>query len=190
MFKDSVAVHHVPHSATVFHCSVPKSLCTQIVSAFQDLEKFDMSTHVNNNLIKTLRTDWHCHNEPLMASVVQGLITELATCFQSIDCPDDMQIKISFLDSWIAESQEGAEIEPHKHTEVSNIWSFCLYARVPEEGTSLSFCNSRMEKKRVPVREGDLLVFPSNLAHYSFDTHFGRMVYAGNISVVWEILES
>lgn len=186
MYREGVAVHYVPHIAKVFHCSVPKEVCEQTLSAFNELEKPDFTGQFNNNLLETLRTDWHCDNNPVMQPVVQCLMNKFIKCFKTLDCPDDLNITIKLVSSWIAESKKDAEIEPHMHGEMSNGWSFCLYARIPEGKTSLTFFDPKMSKTRVTVQEGDLLVFPSNLGHYSSDTHPGRTVYAGNLSVVWD----
>lgn len=152
---------------------------------------------LNDNLINTERTDWHYHYNQDFRPFYDIIYRELHECMNHYSVRigygdaserslfDKVKCKIFMLNSWYAKCRKEAFIEPHHHGYGHSLYSFVCYLRIPSLKSSLNFANSDISwSNSVSVREGDILVFPSHLKHWSKDTEEGRAIFSGNF--VWE----
>jgi ectoine hydroxylase-related dioxygenase (phytanoyl-CoA dioxygenase family) len=79
-------------------------------------------------------------------------------------------------------------VQPHTHVDgdmFTNEYSLSAYLNLPQEKSSLTFLTNRGDTTNfcVEVRKGDVLIFPSNLCHYSNDCHEGRIILSSNFRI-------
>jgi len=92
--------------------------------------------------------------------------------------------KVQMYNIWFARCKSGGYTDPHHHGLSLGCYSFVHYLKLPSKVTSLTFSNSDSSiKDRMILREGDMIVFPSNLLHWTFETEDDRCLLAGNF--VW-----
>lgn len=101
---------------------------------------------------------------------------------KDIQAPEH-DVKIYITQSWLNFTQPGQSHHPHSHP--NSYLSGTFYFSADENKDSISFINSFLreiilpsksynrynaERFTVPVKTGDILIFPSNLKHYVEDT--------------------
>lgn len=147
---------------------------------------------LNDNLLKTERTDWHLHEDvdfqPYCNFLKKHIWDAMA---QMTSYPDkrfatEYHTEVDLFDCWFARCKKGGYTDPHDHGNIGGQYSFACYLKIPSNTSSLTFASNSFEtKERIIVREGDLLVFPSRLKHWSFDTEEDRCLVSGNF--IWQI---
>lgn len=75
--------------------------------------------------------------------------------------------KLLIAQSWVGRQAQGQSVEEHKH--ISSI-NGCFYFTVPDDTTPLVFNRTNqlglIDDFRVPVQQGDLILFPNKLEHW------------------------
>jgi hypothetical protein len=177
----SVATHKIASVSNIYHSNLGKNLRDKLLNGFQRLDTEFNEGEQQDNLHKTARTDWDAHRDPDVQEVLQAIMRLLChSMTQSIDT--DYQLHMDCLCSWITLSKEGAVVEPHYHNPFELGWSFAFYAKIPSGSTTLTFFDGLAHiKSRAVCNEGDVLMFPSSLYHYTTDTEVDRVVYSGNL---------
>lgn len=151
---------------------------------------------INDNLINIERTGWECHHNENFRPYYDIILKELyksmihlssieGGCSFRGEVKKNIRYSIFMIDSWFAKCRKNSFVFPHHHGFGYGSFSFVCYLKIPSLKTSLSFANSDFSwQKNIALREGDILVFPSYLKHWSNDTEEGRSVFSGNF--VWE----
>ena len=184
MISESISKHSLIAPVNFYQTFLSSDDCESISSAYKDESKIDNMGQSQDNLYNTERTGWFAHRNPTTALIWEKIAQKFSVCYE-----EEMQhdwidsVELDLFESWIAESQDGAIVEPHIHGNSSFVWSFVFYAKIPNEKSSLNFMAFGSKTIKVFVKEGDLLLFPSNVAHFSTDTIKGRMIYSGNFLV-------
>lgn len=146
---------------------------------------------LNDNLINTERTDWKYHQNRDFRPYYNILLKELFECVIQYDTlyggglkirkDYDIERSIFMMDSWFAKSRKNAFVEPHNHGHGYAFFSFVCYLKLPSLKSSLKFASSDLSwQENLLVREGDIIVFPSHLPHWTNDVEEGRSIYSGN----------
>lgn len=163
---------------------------------FIEKEEENKLSLLNDNLINTERTNWHYHQNKEFRPYYDLILKEL---YQSMmyyssreggSSPDrgtKEQIKYSIFmyNSWFAKCRKEAFVSPHHHGYSHGTFSFVCYLKIPSLKSSLAFANSDFNwVKNISLREGDIIVFPSYMKHWSNDTEEGRSIFSGNF--IWE----
>jgi hypothetical protein len=167
----------------------------KILNFIEEKEKNKLFV-LSDSLINTERTDWHYHLNDEFRPYYDILLKELYECmmFYSLETSftlgknetRKLKYSIFMLDSWFAKCRENAFVEPHHHGYGYGLYSFVCYLKIPSRSSSIKFANSDFSwSYDTFVREGDIIVFPSNLKHWSHDTEEGRSIFSGNF--VWEV---
>lgn len=158
--------------------------CDQVIEAFDRLDKIDNTGLSQDNLFDTERTSWTAHHDDEVKNVCSQMFETFLT-FGRLSCRNNEQMEIDLFESWIAKSNKDAFVEPHHHYQNLHgcSWSFVFYACIPSGQSELVFLGNEYEKKSILVRQGDFLIFPSDLPHYSEDTCEGRIILSGNFHV-------
>lgn len=184
MIREILATHIIPKSTTVYRGFLEKKFCADIVSSYERLKKINNTGLRRDNLLNTERTDWNSHTDDVVNLVASEIVKGFGV-MASYSRSEFGEIKFELTESWIAESQKDALVEPHDHGDnfYGINWSFVFYARLPEEKTSLVFFDPTHGKTSVSLSEGDFLIFPSDLFHYTDDICEGRLIYSGNFFV-------
>jgi hypothetical protein len=87
--------------------------------------------------------------------------------------------------SWFAKCRKNSFVSPHHHGYGHGAFSFVCYLKIPSINSSIYFANSDFSwSKNISLREGDIIVFPSHMKHWSNDTEEGRCIFSGNF--IWE----
>lgn len=177
----SVASHKIATISKIYHSSLDKRYCEKILNGLERLDQGWNEGEQLDNLHKTARTDWYAHADPEVQEVLQSVMRLLCHSISQSE-ENSHQFYMDCLCSWITLSKEGAIVEPHYHSPLEVGWSFAFYARIPSGSTTLTFFDGLAHlKKRVVCKEGDILMFPSFLYHYTTDTEVDRVVYSGNL---------
>ena len=188
MRPPSISEHFVNTKLSIYHDHLDREHCELILKAYNDLEKIDNSGLSGDNLVNTERTSWFAHSESQDAAKVWSAISQrffwIVNGNMGLDSPYINSVKMNLHESWIAVSSEDAFVRPHIHTPCPLLWSFVFYAKIPNYKSCLEFKNSEMSTMPINVREGDFLIFPSNILHGSNDTVAGRTVFSGNFAVL------
>jgi hypothetical protein len=148
---------------------------------------------IADNLVSTERTDWHVHKDAKFKPYYDIFLNYLYECMFSINSypkvsygGSDNDVNIESIDCWFARCKKGGYTDPHDHGIGIALYSYACYLELPSGTSSITFANNGFEfKKRIMVREGDLLVFPSHLKHWSFDTEENRSLLSGNF--IWSV---
>ena len=88
--------------------------------------------------------------------------------------------------AWVAHYKNESFVEPHCHTPYPGFYSCSLYLSTGGKDTSLSFLSDEapsfnQNKIKIPCKEGDMLIFPSDLVHYTNDTFDERIILSANV---------
>jgi len=183
MKRSSVAIHNIEAIIQIYKSHLPRACCDAICDAYERIEKIDNTGVNQDNLFKTERTGWEAHRD----DVVRGVCCKIADIFADVriqPLPKKFTgVDVNLFESWIAKSSDDSFVEPHCH-DANNYgcsWAFVFYARLPNETTSLVFYDTLFgQQHRIDAREGDVLIFPSQLYHYTDDVCEGRTILSGN----------
>jgi hypothetical protein len=172
---------------------IDNTLNDQIKSCIESsvISKLPSGNHRDIALQMQIRSDWQLHkNTDFPSMIVSELTSLISGVVENMELFPDMynhfnlgnRYKINILDMWYSRCvSDKSTTDPHIHDRGINNFSFVLYNNLPSGKSSLTFSDYLMNwKKRIIVREGDVLVFPSSLIHWSFDTEVDRAMIAGN----------
>lgn len=186
-----------------------KEQCNLVRSFIDDKDRIDILNFIeedqknklfllNDNLLNTERTDWKYHHNPKFRPYYNIILRELYECMEAYSKQygggnvdgrmenNHIKTSIMMIDSWFAKSRKNAFVEPHNHGHGYGFFSFACYLKLPSLKSSLKFSNSDLTwRQNLSVREGDVVVFPSHLPHWTADVEEGRSIYSGNF--VWEV---
>ena len=152
---------------------------------------FIMKTTLDKELCNTLielagqkrRTGWHLQKDKDAWPYLQRVSAKVEHCISTrLNYPhfnkrkpasmkrNGMQFVVAMYNAWISFYDNNSFVHPHCHEEAPNFYSIAAYLSTGDSDTSLSFV----------CKQGDLVIFPSNLYHYTNDTSDGRIVLSGN----------
>jgi hypothetical protein len=167
-----------------------------ILNFFEDGSNYDSEWAVNygdSDLHLMERTEWDLYDNIDFKNSFKKIIeNRLYDAMMDVSCfprPSKFMrfvpnYKVQMYNIWFARCKKGGYTDPHNHGLSLGCYSFVYYLKLPSKVTSLTFSNSDSSiKDRMLLREGDMIVFPSNLLHWSFDTEDDRCLLAGNF--VW-----
>ena len=150
------AFSYIPVMKTDFilKTSIDKKLCQDIIEVTKD----KLGEDISDNLADVNRTIWELHTD------------EDAATFNA----------------WVAHYKNESFVEPHCHTPYPGFYSCSLYLSTGGKDTSLSFLSDEapsfnQNKLKIPCKEGDMLIFPSDLVHYTNDTFDERIILSANV---------
>lgn len=149
-----------------------------------------ITEEISDNLIDQERSDWHIHQQPEFADYFQNVLyprlDEIAQQMISYPSKDHglhnlFEHTLRIHDSWFARNKNGYT-QPHNHGNHLYGLSFVCYLELPSKETSITFNNHSHDYiLPVYVKEGDMIVFPSNLIHWAFGLEEGRSFISGNM---------
>lgn len=151
---------------------------------------------IGDNLILTERTDWEYHkNEKFKEYYEKIILKELKSGMRSITnqyadpniggMDADTYFDIKMINMWFAKFKDGGYTRPHNHFCSFGSYAFSCYLKLPSSRSSITFCNSlKSQILNVEVREGDILIFPGHLQHWSFDVEENRSLLSGNFTLL------
>ena len=147
-------------------------------SANQADASFVESNEEGKNLLGTSITSWTIHKEPWCQPHAARLMS-----FMSIGMREMISARTAYqlhlYDCWIVKYKNNSQLLPHNHGMFQALWSFVWYLDVPDEGTEIMYRVGDINLSKT-VYSGDLLLFPSDVMHWSDDLHENRTVMAGN----------
>ena len=179
----------------ILKTSIDKKTCEELIEASKD--KLDKD--IEDNLSNVSRTIWELHTDDSCAPTINKIMDHANFCIRTrLNYPHPNQNQPTFFDncmfhyvfatfnSWVAHYKDESFVEPHRHIEYPNYYSCALYLSTGGEETSLSFLSDEapsfnQNKLKIPCKEGDMLIFPSNLVHYTNDTFDKRIVMSANM---------
>ena len=194
--KKMDAVEYVPILKTehILKTSFDLDFCDKII----ELGKTKINTEVVDNLEGVYRTGWDLQSDPdftphlaYMTEVLSGCISKKFNYPHFRGANESYQSKgfqmaLSWLDMWVGYYDKYSFVHPHNHGELPSFWSFSAYLSTGESSeSSLYFMSDESPERsvscmRVNVKRGDVLIFPSNIFHYTNDCAGGRVVMASN----------
>jgi len=144
--------------------------------------------NVGDNLKGHERTGWYLHEDDDFRHCFDNLknilyeTTFTMACHPSIHGSfDNIYHEIIILESWFARSKQNAHTSPHNHGNFNGVFAFTCYLQLPNKNTTLTFAKSDLSyQKTIHAREGDILIFPANMAHWSFGLEEERSLVSGN----------
>ena len=175
--------------------SIDKKTCEELIEATKD----KLDEDIQDNLSNVRRTIWELHTDEDTSSVVSKIMDHVNFCIRTrLNYPHPNQNQPPFFDNkmffysfatfnaWVAHYKNESFVEPHCHIEYPNYYSCALYLSTGGDETSLSFLSDEapsfnQNKMKIPCKEGDMLIFPSNLIHYTNDTFDKRIVMSANM---------
>ena len=190
------AVQYVPVLKTDFimKTTLDKELCNTLIElAGQKLE-----TGIVDNLEGVRRTGWHLQLDKDIAPYLQRVSAKVEHCISTrLNYPhfnkrkpasmkrNGMQFVVAMYNAWISFYKDNSFVHPHCHAEAPNFYSIAAYLSTGDSDTSLNFMTDEspshgINRPRVVCKQGDLVIFPSNLYHYTNDTSDERIVLSGN----------
>lgn len=175
----------VPVQIKVTKSKITKDLCQQIIEFAEPYKQSD----IRDNLENVERTGWDLHTKDGANSVLQPVFDKIVTCSSEIVCPayssHDVPlhaVEFSFYDVWVCWFNKNSATLPHTHHSFVTHYGFSLYLKLPTGRSSIGF-NQCSTKRSVEVHEGDLIIFPSYIPHWSFDMSDGRTLLSGNFKI-------
>ena len=179
----------------ILKTSIDKKTCEELIEATKD----KLDEDIQDNLSNVRRTIWELHTDEDTSSVVSKIMDHVNFCIRTrLNYPHPNQNQPPFFDNkmffysfatfnaWVAHYKIESFVEPHCHIEYPNYYSCALYLSTGGDETSLSFLSDEapsfnQNKMKIPCKEGDMLIFPSNLIHYTNDTFDKRIVMSANM---------
>ena len=191
------AFSYIPVMKTDFilKTSIDKKLCQDIIEVTKD----KLGEDISDNLADVNRTIWELHTDEDAAPYVSKVTDHMNYCVRTrLNYPHPNQNQPSFFDNrmfyysfatfnaWVAHYKNESFVEPHCHTPYPGFYSCSLYLSTGGKDTSLSFLSDEapsfnQNKMKIPCKEGDMLIFPSNLVHYTNDTFDERIILSANV---------
>lgn len=149
----------------------------------------------DRNIKGVERSPWHIHRGREDTELFNTLADHVKLyCEGSYNLDDRDYLRLTWDDCWIMRGlSEDGFVEPHAHTKHWGGLSFSLYLDLPKGYTTLSFMSvddiGDAWNRDIIIEEGDMIVFPGNLIHYSKDVSPGRVVMSGNAVVNYHLGE-
>lgn len=111
---------------------------------------------------------------------------------QFVSTKESVKTKFFLNSFWVSWFDEDGYTWPHNHYSEyygsMGAYSFSIY--LGESETSISFQSPNdLEFNTVKVSKGDILFFPSDLMHMTFDVSLGRVIASGNFHAFIEPLQ-
>ena len=190
------AVQYIPVLKTDFimKSTLDKELCNTLI----ELAGKKLETNIVDNLEDVRRTGWHLQRDKDVAPYLQKVTAKVEHCISTrLNYPhfnkrkpaamsaNGMQFVIAMYNAWISFYKDNSFVHPHCHAEAPNFYSIAAYLSTGDSDTSLNFMTDEspshgINRPRVVCKQGDLVIFPSNLYHYTNDTSDERIVLSGN----------
>jgi len=190
------AVQYVPVLKTdfVMKTTLDKELCDDLI----ELAEQKLEGGIVDNLEGVRRTGWHLQKDKDFAPYLQRVSAKVEHCISTrLNYPyfskrqpdamraNGMQFVIAMCEAWISFYKNSSFVHPHCHEQPPNFYSIAAYLSTGEGDTSLNFMTDEspshgINRPRVVCKQGDLVIFPSNLYHYTNDTSDERIVLSGN----------
>ena len=191
------AFSYIPVMKTDFilKTSLDKELCDKLISITKDKVVDD----IPDNLKNVKRTPWQLHTDEDVAPYINKVVEKVNHCVRTrLNYPHPNQDNPSYFENkmfyysfatfnaWVAFYEDSSFVEPHCHTEYPSFYSSSAYLSTGDkETTSLSFLSDESpsfneNKLEVTVKEGDMLIFPSNMIHWTDDAYKGRVILSCN----------
>ena len=175
----------VPTFTKIQRTRFPKNLCSSLVK--QHLSSVGENTW-DDNLVGVDRSNWQIYkgyeDDPSFLELASHCQLYAETVHNKF--PED-ELNVDWVSAWIMNGKDGGIVQPHVHGKHWGELSFSLYLSLPKEKTSISFMsvdvNNDVFHREIIVEEGDMLVFPGNLIHFSKDISADRVVMSGNVVV-------
>jgi hypothetical protein len=151
---------------------------------------------IKDNLFLSERTDWFYHEDedfkPFFYDIIyKQLLNAVENIIFQFAKKDKLFIDIDYgvdvYNCWFSKFKKGGYTMPHVHFESYGNFAFSCYLKLPSLRSSLTFCNSNKKIKNIEVREGDILIFPGHLQHWSFDVEEDRSLLSGNFLLTTNI---
>ena len=190
------AFSYIPVMKTDFilKTSIDKKTCEELI----EITKDKLDEEIDDNLSNVRRTIWELHTDEDAGPIINKIMDHMNYCIRTrLNFPHPNQSEppifenkmffysFATFNSWVAHYKNESFVEPHCHVEYPNFWSCALYLSTGGDETSLSFLSDEapsfnQNKINVPCKEGDMLIFPSSLVHYTDDTFDKRIVMSAN----------
>ena len=179
----------------ILKTSLDKKLCKALYDVSQDKIVDD----IEDNLSNVRRTNWELFADDDAAPLVEEATNHMNFCIRTrLNYPHPNQDQPGFFDNkmfyysfatfnaWVAHYTDDSFVEPHCHTEYPGFYSCSAYISTGGKETSLSFISDEapsfnQNKLKIPCKEGDMLIFPSHLVHYTNDTFANRSIFSANV---------
>lgn len=181
-----------PSGKSIIKATIPDDLRLEILNG----AKGKVDDSINCSLKNTSRTNYYLHTQeefiPTTAKIERFLFDSAMQYLRS-HAPARLSgmnniykgAWLRIFNLWVAWYTAKSRIEPHLHGGMGmfgGLMSFACYLEVPPEGTSLTFMDGLEANIPVKVRQNDILVFNSEMYHFSNDTCDGRTVMSGNFT--------
>ena len=190
------AVQYVPVLKTDFimKSTLSKELCNTLI----ELAEQKLETDIVDNLESVRRTGWDLQKDKDVAPYLQSVTSKVEHCISTrLNYPhfnksrpdsmrrNGMQFVIAMYNAWIGFYKNNSFVHPHCHEQPPNFYSIAAYLSTGDSDTSLNFMTDEspsygINRPRVVCKQGDLVIFPSSLYHYTNDTSDERIVLSGN----------
>jgi hypothetical protein len=190
------AVQYVPVLKTDFimKTTLDKELCNTLI----ELAEQKLETDIVDNLEGVRRTGWDLQKDKDVAPYLQSVTSKVEHCISTrLNYPhfnksrpdsmrrNGMQFVIAMYNAWIGFYKNNSFVHPHCHEQPPNFYSIAAYLSTGDSDTSLNFMTDEspsygINRPRVVCKQGDLVIFPSSLYHYTNDTSDERIVLSGN----------
>ena len=190
------AVQYVPVLKTDFimKSTLSKELCNTLI----ELAEQKLETDIVDNLEGVRRTGWDLQKDKDVAPYLQSVTSKVEHCISTrLNYPhfnksrpdsmrrNGMQFVIAMYNAWIGFYKNNSFVHPRCHEQPPNFYSIAAYLSTGDSDTSLNFMTDEspsygINRPRVVCKQGDLVIFPSSLYHYTNDTSDERIVLSGN----------
>jgi hypothetical protein len=171
----------------------------EILNCIENDSSIELSKNISDNLLNTDRTNWDYHKnknfKKIYDGMIYGILHDAMELFvlrdlHSYDALSYIKYGIFTTDCWFAKSNNNSIVQPHVHGSLFGLFSFSCYLKLPSSRTSLSFSNKHNNVGvDVEIKEGDILIFPSHITHWTTDVEEGRSILAGNLVLTIQIKE-
>jgi hypothetical protein len=147
-----------------------------------------LADNFSDNLKGHERTGWYLHEDKDFKHCFDNLKNILDQTTYNMACHplednriDNIYHETILLESWFARSKKNAHTSPHNHGIFLGAFAFSCYLQLPSKNTTLTFAKSDLGyQKTIHAREGDIIIFPSNMSHWSFGLEEERCIVSGN----------
>ena len=178
----------------IMKTTLNNNLCETLIK----LAEQKIETGVVDNLDLVKRTGWALQKDSDVGSYLQKVTSKVEHCIMTkLNYPHfnkrkpdamrqhGMQFVIAMYEAWVGFYNQGSFVHPHCHAEAPNFYSIAAYLSTGGDETSLTFMTDESpshasNRITVPCKQGDMIIFPSNLYHYTNDTSDERVVLSGN----------
>ena len=191
MNNETPGFYPVRTTTNILRSSIDSKHCTKMI----EWSGQHIDNSVVSNLIFEKRTNWDIHTKPGFEEVYWPMIQKIYSMLEtyinteaiyahgcdSYGVPPNIDINMLPIDVWTAWFGDDGATLPHTHASLMNHFSTVLYLQLPKGKTSLEFFSHPSSKTVIrDLKEGDLLLFPSNISHYTFDVERGRILTSAN----------